>query len=138
MSFTATRISGGKADLEVAFPAKGDTTGLNATPEADVTSFTAADDSALYSILIDCTDNPNEDITVRIYNATSATVGTDLAHAWFQGKRGRIVDFEFSAGIRFDAGMTVAAVKGAGGTAGAENPSGVVRVTLRLKENLTA
>ena len=135
MSFATTRISGAKHDLIIEIPNPGDATGANVTAEQNVTATTTP---KLYGFLIDCLDNPGEDVTVRLYDNggdPDPAGGSALAHVWMPGIRGRVLEVEFPVGIPFTAGMAVAAVKGAGGGgAGTSSPSGLVKVTLKVKE----
>lgn len=134
MSFSTTKISGAKEDLHVFVPSLGEAVGAGATPETDVADqATNTPPHVLFGAAVDCSDNPNEDVTLRLYNtAGTPTVGTDVAHVWLPGTRGKIVEYEFPMGLRFGTGMAVAVVKGKGGTTGAVDPSGTVRVTLRI------
>ncbi len=128
MSFSAYS-SGGKENTIIKIPEEGSSGSANATPETDV----AGASGTLYAIIVDCTDNPNEDVTCRLYDASSApTVGTDDAEVWVPGKRGEKVEYEWPVGIPFGTGFSVATVKGKGGTGGSANPSGTVKITLRL------
>ncbi len=136
MSFSTEKIAGAKEDLIVDMPSKGDPVGVNATPEVDLTAAIIATDHRLYGVVVDCRDNPNEDVTLRLYDqTTSPTVGTTDAHAWFSGIRGQLSEYEFPFGVRFPTGISAAVVKGQGGTGGDENPSGTIRVTLRIKQS---
>lgn len=134
MSFSTTLVAEAKEDLIIDIPAKGDSVGANATPEVDLAGSGDAP-HILYGINVDCSDNPNEDVTLRLYNtAGTPTVGTGLAHVWMKCKRGVAKnDMEWLMGVRFSTGIAAAVVQGLGGTAGADNPSGTVRVTLRVK-----
>lgn len=130
MSFSTIVVAGAKEDLVVSIPAEGEAVGANATPETNVT---ATATPRLYGIVVDCTDNPNENVTVRLYDdAGTPTVGTDAAHVWVPGIRGKKTEYEWPIGIPFTAGIGAATVKGIGGTGGSDNPTGTVRVTLRV------
>jgi len=135
MSFSTETVTGGKEDLIVDMPAQGDAVGVNATPEVNLTAAKVSVDHRVYNIEIDCRDNPNENVTLRLFDSTSSpTVGTTDAHAWFPGIRGQITSYAFPYGIRFPTGVSAAVVQGQGGTAGDVNPSGTVRVQLRIKQ----
>ena len=78
---------------------------------------------------------------LRLYDyvlASPPTVGTTHAHAWFKGARGIHNELQFPIPIRWTDGQAIgiAVVKGAGGTAGADNPSGIVKVELLVKRDL--
>jgi hypothetical protein len=141
MSYSTIKIAGAKEDLIVSIPAVGEAVGANATPEITLTAAIA--DSVphkLYGAVVNCEDNPNEDVTLRLWDTVGTpTVGTDdaagRAHVWVPGKRGRKTEYEWPMGIRFPTGIAAAVVKGDGGTGGSDNPSGTVRVTLRIKQS---
>ncbi len=131
MSNSAYAASG-KANLVIDIPEKGSSGSANATPEDDMgvpagESFSSA---TLYSIIVDCTNNPNEDVTFRLYDNASPSVGTTVAEVWVPGKRGQIISYEWPIGIPFGTALSSATVKGAGGTGGSTNPSGTVKVTV--------
>lgn len=128
MSHSAYAASG-KANTIIQIPEKGSSGSANATPETDMGAPFAS--GILYSIVVDCTNNPNEDVTFRLYDDASApTVGTDTAEVWVAGKRGQKIPYEWPIGIPFANGFSAATVQGAGGTGGNTNPSGIVKVEL--------
>lgn len=128
MSHSAFATSG-KANTIIQIPEEGSSGSANATPETDMGAPFAS--GVLYSIVVDCRNNPNEDVTFRLYDASSApTVGTDAAEVWVQGKRGQLIEYEWPVGIPFGTGFSAATVKGAGGTGGSTNPSGIVKIEL--------
>ena len=130
MSFSTVVIAGAKEDLIVSIPAEGEAVGANATPETNVT---ASGTPRLYGIVVDCLDNPNENVTLRLYDlAIAPTVGTTDAHVWVPGVRGKKTEYEWPIGIPFTLGIGAATVKGIGGTGGSDNPTGTVRITLRV------
>lgn len=135
MSFSTVVVAGAKEDLIVSIPAEGEAVGANADPEVHITNSAAP---KLYEIIVDCEDNPNEDVTVRLYDTdgTGASpdpeVGVDGAHVWVPGIRGRKIPYAWPIGIPFTAGISVATVKGDGGTGGSGNPTGTVRVTVKV------
>lgn len=131
MSNSAFATSG-KANLIINIPEEGSSGSANATPENDMgvpagEAFSAA---TLYSIVVDCTNNPNEDVTFRLYDNAAPTVGTTVAEVWVPGKRGQKIEYEWPIGIPFGTGLSAATVKGAGGTGGSTDPSGTVKVTV--------
>lgn len=135
MSFSTIKITGAKENLVVNVPSVGEAVGANATPEHNVSGAGSDNEHILYAAMVDCSDNPNEDVTLRLYNVRSGvTVGTTVAHVFVPGIRGRIVEYEWPIGIRFSAGISVAVVKGIGGTGGSDNPSGKVLVALRMSD----
>ena len=130
MSFSTEKVAGAKEDLVIRIPAPDSPAGANSTPEQNVTSSATP---KLFAIEVDCEDNPNEDVTCRIYdNAAAPSVGTDHAEVFVPGKRGQKIEFEWPIGIPFSAGLAVAVVKGDGGTGGSDDPTGFVRVVLRV------
>jgi hypothetical protein len=95
----------------------------------------------LLGILLDCSLNPGEDVTLRIwdYDSTGAdpTVGVTDAELWVRGKRGKTDPdnlFWFTTGDDekgwvFGSGdyrIAAACVQQKGGTGGATSPSGIV------------
>lgn len=130
MSFSTEKVAGAKEDLVVRIPDPTSTTGAQGTPEQNV-SATAT--PRLYAVEVDCADNPNEDVTCQIYdNAGLPDVAADDADVFVPGKRGQKTEFEWPIGIPFTAGMAVRVIQGARGTGGSDDPSGFVRVVLRM------
>lgn len=136
MSNSAFATSG-KANLIIDIPEKGSSGSANATPENDmgVPAGEAFASATLFSIVVDCRNNPNEDVTFRLYDNAAPTVGTTAAEVWVRGKRGQLIEYEWPIGIPYGTGLSAATVKGAGGTGGSTDPSGIVKITLTC--NLT-
>lgn len=103
---------------------------LDNTPQQDVfPDF----DSTLFvkAVDIDATQNPGEDVSVKLFDAASITLGTTDAHLVLKGKAGRITPYVFPGpGIDFPSGpaVSLACVKEAGAQEGTTSPSGVVAV----------
>jgi len=134
MSFSTTRITGAKETLVVSIPAEEDfAASANATPETNVSAFAT---SKFYKATIDALNNPGEDVTLRLYDlATAPAVGTTPAHIWLKGTRGEETNYDYPIGIKFTAGIGVAVVQGAGGTGGAVNPTGIVKVKISVTDS---
>lgn len=120
-------------------------------PDSNATgrdNITGAGGSEVSLVTIDCTGNPDEDVTTRLYNLADPTVGTDDAEVVLKGYKGRAVTYRFTQidldalaadtegwqGWPFSTALSVATVQEAGGTGGATAPSGTVKVTLGVKD----
>lgn len=80
------------------------------TPDAQIVTHSTVDNvnsgpAVLHLIEVDCTDNPQEDVYFRSYDATSATVGTDLETIGFRCRKGEwtrlLIDPSYSYGTGF-------------------------------------
>jgi hypothetical protein len=108
---------------------------------------TGVNTSIIYSVEVDCSENPGEDVSVRFYGLTSpatADVGTDEAELLLPGVAGEVHSFACSEGLAdFNTSgdapggvknISVATVQEAGTTSGATAPSGTVKLTIWYKE----
>ena len=139
MSFSTIKITGAKHDLEVTIPSTDDlVSGASAGPtvEADLTGIIGSSTvNKLHWIEVDCRDNPIENGTFRLYEATSnPIIGEAHAHVFVPGIRGQIIPYNFPNAIPWTSskGIYAVYVKGLGGTGGSAAPSGIVRVRLGL------
>lgn len=88
--------------------------------------------ATVYRVKVNASQNPAEDVYVRIYNAAAPTVGTTAAELLIPCRRGREFTWEFPSGVYLDTAISVATVKDKGATAGNSAPTGIVDVTIDL------
>tara|TARA_R110002110_G_scaffold18524_6_gene77762 strand:+ start:1253 stop:1621 length:369 start_codon:yes stop_codon:yes gene_type:complete len=100
-------------------------TAAAATAQANVLSGA----TTLYMVRIDNTANSTETVYLKIYDATSATVGTTRPSGIFSCPASSSRQYSVPDGITFSAGITYAVVRTAG-LQGAVNPSATVKVYL--------
>lgn len=105
-------------------------TDLGGTAVNDVSGDTT--NISVYMVEIDCRNNPGEHVYFRLFNHLSPTVGTTAAEMLLKGYRGTLTRYEFSRGVIFATGLSVAAVTNKGTTTGSSNPSGQVDVKIML------
>lgn len=107
-------------------------TGANATP---VNHVTALADSIMRVVEIDARENPGEQVYLRIYAATSPTVGTTAAEILLPCPKGKKKTYYFPLGVIIPTGISLAVVKNAGGTSGADNPTGTVNLRILISDS---
>lgn len=133
MSFTVRELVGGNANLEVEIADSDENTNDHVTSSQAWT---------LYACEIDCVNNTGEDTFTRFWDdATAPAVGTDDAEMVLQGNMGERITYRFGqlgqpAGANgAGGGLSVATVTNAGGTGGADSPSGTVKLTIFAKNS---
>ena len=88
-----------------------------------------ASSATIYGAKIDCSANTGEKVYVKFYNSASPTVGTTAARMVLSCPAGSTRNYMFPRSLgSFDTAVVVAAVREAGGGAGATAPSGTVAV----------
>jgi len=97
----------------------------NATAQANVLSGA----TTLYMVRIDNSSNSAETVYLKLYDATSATVGTTRPAGIFSCPASTSRQYSVPDGITFSSGITYAVVKTAG-LQGSSNPSATVKVYL--------
>lgn len=86
--------------------------------------------ATIYAIVIDNTANAAVEYT-KLYNATSATVGTTAPDMILMSNSSSRHVWVFTNGLAFSTGLSFATVT-AGGTAGTTNPTSDVRVDITV------
>ncbi len=84
----------------------------------------------VYGVDIDARDNPTEDVYFKLWNAATATPGTDDEYMGLIGKAGRVTPYLFPRGKEFSTNISVACTTQAIGSASATSPTGTVRVNM--------
>lgn len=107
---------------------------LKNVAETDLGGMNASTSSELHVIDIDARNNPGEDVTVRIHNATSVSVGTDDAEVCVRCKKGEQISYDWSPGIPFATAQSAVCVREKGAKSGNTAPSGTVSVRIGAKE----
>ena len=140
MAYREGPIGGSVPDTKIVIGDAADGTSSNATPENAI----ASAGSDVHQVKIDCTLNPGEDVYTRFYDSAAPTVGTDDAVLVLKGLKGQVVTYDLYnithgaspviSGIDFATQISVATVTNRGGTGGADNPTGIVIVTILLKQ----
>ncbi len=88
----------------------------------------ASGPTIVYRVKCDLLENPNEDVTIRLWDHIGPTVGTTPAFWWMRFPKGLFRECRIRGGLSFASNLSYAAVKNIGGTAGADAPSGTVKV----------
>lgn len=86
----------------------------------------------LFEVKIDCSSNTGEDVYIAIYDAATATPGTDAPFMLLPGFKGVTKTYVIGRGKKFFTGISVAAMTERGGESGPTSPTGTVSVTLIL------
>ncbi len=104
---------------------------LKSTAEPDLG---AMGNSEVHAIDIDARNNPGEDVTVRIHNATTVAVGTDDAEICVRCPKGEQISYTWDDGIPFVTAQSAVCVTEEGAKGGDTSPSGQVDVRIAAKD----
>lgn len=106
---------------------------LGSVAETDLGGMNADTSSELHVIDIDARNNTGQDVTVRIHDATSVSVGADDAEVCVRCKAGEQISYNFSPGIPFATAQSAVCVTEKGAKSGNTAPSGQVDVRIGAK-----
>jgi hypothetical protein len=102
--------------------------GASATADNDINSGSAA---TLYRARINATNNPTEDVYLRLYDAAAPGVSDD-SEVLLPARKGTDITWEIPRGVTFATALSIRVVTNKGASSGNTSPTGTVDVILDI------
>ena len=100
---------------------------VNETPQNNV----GTGATVFFSVMINNTANPAQDVYLKLWNHASPTVGTTAAHTVLKGPAGKRRSYSIPEGIAFGTALSYACVTSAA-TAGDDAPTNDVSIIMQI------